>query len=139
MGLLLHSLTFLARLLSLGPLYYFVGLWTIIPTILTQWSLLYYFLSPPFSYYWVSSAIRPFCQKWASTFSLLSILIASMVHMRIRKISFLFFFFASFLNNRPRLIFFLAILFEFGSGTSLEGVGRRSVVQYRFHGGVIAS
>ena len=51
----------LAHLLSLGLLYYFVGLWTIIPAILAQWSLLCCFLSLPFSYCWVFSTIGPFC------------------------------------------------------------------------------
>ena len=58
---------FLVRLLSLWLFYYFVGLWTIIPAILAQWSLLCYFLSLPFPYCWGFSAIGPFCQKWAST------------------------------------------------------------------------
>ena len=38
----------LARLLSLGPLYYFVGLWTIIFVIFAQWSLFCCFLFPHF-------------------------------------------------------------------------------------------
>ena len=68
MGLLLHHLGLPWPVCSLWePLYYFVGLWTIIPAILAQWSLLYLFLSPPFSYCWASFTIKPVCQKWAST------------------------------------------------------------------------
>ena len=70
MGLLLHLLGLLwPRLLFLGPHYYFVGLWTIIPSILAQWSLLCCFLSLSLSYCWASSTIGSFCQKWASTVS----------------------------------------------------------------------
>ena len=53
----------LAHLLSLGPHYYFVSLWNIIPAILAQWSLFCRFLFLLFSYCWASSAIGSFCQK----------------------------------------------------------------------------
>jgi len=56
-----------AHLLSLWPFIILVGPLTIIPTILAKLSLFYCFLSLSFLYCWVSSAIGPFCQKWAST------------------------------------------------------------------------
>ena len=49
-----------ARFAFFEATYYLVGLWTIIPAILPQWSLLYCF---PFSYCWASFAIGPFCQN----------------------------------------------------------------------------
>ena len=54
-------------LLSIKPLIILVGLLTIIPAILTQWSLFYYSFFLYFSYCWASFAIGPLCQKWAST------------------------------------------------------------------------
>jgi len=48
-------------------LLFFASILTIIPVILAFWSLICYFLSPSFSYCWVSFAIGLFCQKWAST------------------------------------------------------------------------
>ena len=94
----------------LGHLLSFVGLLTIIPAILAQWSLFYHSLSPSFSYCWASSAIGPFCQKWASTFSPLSIWIAPAVHMRIYIYIYIIFFFPRvFLNSGPCLIFFLSM------------------------------
>ena len=64
MSLLLHFLGLsLAYLLSLGHFYYFADLWTIIPTILAQWSLLCCSLPLSLLYCWVSSTIETFCQK----------------------------------------------------------------------------
>ena len=54
---------FLDPFVFFGATYYFVGLWTIVPAILAQWSLHCCFLSPQFSYYWAFFAIGPFCQK----------------------------------------------------------------------------
>ena len=101
----------------LGHLLSFVGLLTIIPAILAQWSLFYHSLSPSFSYCWASSAIRHFCQKWASTFSPLSIWIAPAVHMRIYIYIYnIFFFHGFFWPVGPALFSFLpwtGCLFEF--------------------------
>ena len=65
MGLLHHSGVSLACLLSLEPLCYFVGSWTIIPAIQVQWFLLYYFFSSPFFFHIIGflMPLGPFAKK----------------------------------------------------------------------------